>query len=338
MKTIAVISGGNTPEHCISMVSAKNILSAVDRNVFMPLWIVASRTHQWFIVPEAQWNELKDVDQARDLKAIMWKPGGVFCNGVSIDIDAAFPIMHGKYGEDGHLQGLLGMLDIPYAGSGVLGSAICMNKHIFKKVMQDYHLPVLPYITCRSLTDYSYEKASTLLGSDYLIVKPSAAGSSYGVKPIRSADCWIEALSDAFQYDQVIVVEPFLQSVRELECAVWLDRDVFSQLGEISIMGEYYSYEDKYINENTVTFNIPAALDRKHVVQMHTLARKACEYSHVKQFARVDFLMDGTGIYLNEINTHPGCTGISLFPKLLELDGYTSKQWVNTMLLDILKV
>lgn len=331
MKTVAVISGGNSPEHTISMISAKYVLSSAPREEYKVIWVVASRKHQWFMVPEDQFETLADVDQAVGLKEVLWTHKGLVCEGHVISVDVAFPVMHGSYGEEGHLQGFLSMLAIPFTGSDVLGSAICMHKHIFKQVMQAHDIPTLPYLNI-SCASFSYEQACDILKTTKLFVKPSCAGSSYGASAVEASSAWVSAIENALIYSDNVIVEPYLLKTREIECAVWLDTDLASTLGEISTDNGFYDYENKYVNTTHSKLIAPALLDDHETAVIQAIAKKACLYAGVRQFARVDFFKHESNIYLNEINSLPGLTPISMFPRLLALDGFSASYWIGKML------
>ena len=336
MKTAAVISGGRSPEHEISMISAKNILVAIDQSIFKPIWIVASTTNKWYLVPCELWSKIKKVDNHSDLIEIQWCTSGIICNGLYITIDVAFPIMHGRYGEDGHLQGFLTMLSIPYTGSKVMASVLGMNKHLFKVMMNHVNLPVLPYITLTSV-DVEYTEVQEILISKQLFIKPSNSGSSYGTAIVRNEKEWKVALKLALEFDNIILVEPYLQNVQEIECAVWLDRGIASTLGEINCIEGFYDYNNKYLNATKTVLHVPANIAAEESSLIQNMALEACKVLGVAQYARVDFFKDNSLIYINEINTLPGFTAISMFPSLLAYDAYTIQEVINSLLLAAVK-
>ena len=332
MLTVAVISGGAGLEHAVSMVSARNVLKQLNNTLFRALWIVASKQHHWYVVPESVWDNVVEVGNADYLQPILWGTGGCSIADKFEAIDVVIPMMHGTYGEDGHLQGFLQMLSIAYTSCGVMSSVLGMHKHIFKIMMQAHHVPVLPYYVVKSL-DVTYEEVTNYLATEVLFVKPSASGSSIGVMQVYDALSWRKALHGAFIVDDCVIVEPFISGVREIECAVWMERGVVSTLGEIAVHNGYYNYENKYLVEDNVHFTVPAQLDEKMSASIQQLARKVCDILAITEYARVDFFVDGHTVYVNEINTIPGNTAISMFPRLLAHDGYSPTEvWTGLIM------
>lgn len=334
MKTIAVISGGNSPEHTISHVSAKYILDNIDTTRYKVMWLVASTSHRWFMVPMEHWDRMKDVGSGEKLHEISWSHQSIICQGYRIHLDAAFPTMHGQFGEDGHLQGFLSMLSIPYAGSGVLGSVVCSHKHLMKQVLVSNDIPFLPYLAL-SDASMSFKAACRELSSDVLFVKPSMAGSSYGTSKVENEASWDEALKESWKYDSMALIEPYVEA-REIECAIWLDQTLSPIFGEIKTTSGYYDYDTKYVHTSNAELIAPADMDEEEAAELHALAIKACQVSGVKQYARVDFFKTKDAVYINEINALPGLTAISMFPRLLALNGYDGKTWIDMMLSSIM--
>lgn len=330
MKRVAVLAGGASPERAISMISAAFVLSHIDRSRYRPMLIVATETYEWCEVPESAWASCT-LDHVLTVgRSVVWCRGGIEVEGVFMSIDSAFPTMHGTHGEDGHLQGFLTLLGINYVGSGVAASVVGMHKHIFKAMMKASHLPVLPYVY---LTDRAteYREVAERLGTGSLFVKPSASGSSYGTSVVLDEAAWVPALDLAFQYDAGLLVEPYLPQVREIECAVWVGRSWASSLGEIIVKEGFYDYEQKYVT-NSVEVNVPADLTNQMAQRIKALAWDVCVVLGIQDYARVDFFVVGEDFYINEVNTMPGMTPISMFPKLLAVDGWSPEVWINQMI------
>lgn len=332
MIRVAVISGGAGLEHNISMISAYNILQQLDSTLFEAVWIVANKQHEWFLVPQAIWPTMKECITTEHLIPLLWRTGGYNLPDVTCYIDVAFPIMHGTYGEDGHVQGLLTMLNIPFAGCGVMSSVLGMHKHLFKIMMQAHNIPVLPYYLATS-HNIAYSDVQKYLQCQTLFVKPSASGSSVGAMKVVDESAWHEALVQAFAIDEYVIIEPFLEGVREVECALWAQCGIASTLGEISVQGGFYDYDNKYVIEDNVTFTVPAIVDEDMTKKIQQYALHIAQLLGIKEYARVDFFIDGTSIYVNEINTLPGFTAISMFPRLLAHDGYSTQYVLSRLIM-----
>jgi D-alanine-D-alanine ligase len=241
-------------------------------------------------------------------------------------VDVVFPILHGPYGEDGTVQGLLELADIPYVGAGVVGSAVGMDKAIFKAVMQAYGLPVLPYVlVLRSEWEADREQVIERVEGALrypVFVKPANLGSSVGVSKARNREQLGPALDDAARYDRRLLVEQGVNA-REIEVSVLGNEDPLASVpGEVVPGDEFYSYDDKYIND-AARLLIPAPLDEAAAAEARALAVEAYKAIDCAGLARCDFLLDkDTGeLWLNELNTIPGFTSISMYPKLWEASG-----------------
>ncbi len=303
--TVGVVFGGRSQEHEVSIRSAESVIGALDATKYniVPIgitkegeWLVGSDDNKFSIPPE---EFLKD-------------------------IDVMFPLLHGTYGEDGAVQGLFEMLNVPYVGAGVTGSAVGMDKAVFKNVMEAQGLPVLPYaLLVRSEWNADNETALDQLEAvlEYpMFVKPANLGSSVGISKCSERIDLFDGIQAAAKYDRRIVVEQAVKNVREFEIAV-LGNDVLetSVVGELRPSREFYDYEAKYVTDDTELL-IPAKLDARQVKKVRDLALAAYKAIDGAGMGRVDFLLDvDTGtFYINEINTIPGFTSISMYPKLWE--------------------
>lgn len=348
-KRIALLFGGKSGEHEVSIVSALSIYKALDKSKYDVVMVGIDKTGRWLLPDQSRLlaeNEnprLIKLNEVKQTVSLLPFPAeqsliGVQ-NGASLTlqnsggaelgrIDAVLPILHGTYGEDGTMQGLLELANIPYVGSGVLGSSLCMDKDAAKRLLRDAGLPIVPFLTVRK-SDFERHAADILalaekeFGYPYF-VKPANMGSSVGVNKVKSA---VEAkvkFEDALQYDAKILVEKSVNA-RELECSVLGNHDPKASIvGEIIPHQEFYTYDAKYIDENGAELAIPAknlSNELSSQIQKHAVAAfKALECAGL---ARVDFFLDrDTGeIFVNELNTIPGFTSISMYPKLWEASG-----------------
>lgn len=291
-----MIYGGRSGEHEISIRSAESILKALDPMRYEVTSFIISKTGQW------------------SPRALSPEPGG------NLDIDVVFPILHGTFGEDGTIQGLLELADLPYVGAGVLASSVSMDKAMTKKICAQSGLPVVEYLVLRR---GEFDADTLRLPFDYpVFVKPANLGSSVGITKAKNEAEFRAALNVAMQYDRKLVVERGVTG-REFECAV-LDGDtpVASVPCEIIPSQDFYTYEDKYLL-NTARIELPANLTAEQTAEMQRLAIGCFEAVGCEGMGRVDFLMDQkTGqLYVNEINTIPGFTSISMYPKMLAYSG-----------------
>ena len=295
MKTrVAVLYGGRSGEHEISIRSAKSIIAALDRTKFDVV--------EFFISKEGKWEN----------GYIKPEPGG------NPGIDVVFPVLHGTFGEDGTMQGLLELADLPYVGPGVLASSVAMDKEVFKRVMRQSGLPVVESVTLDRASI-----AGAQIDLPYpMFVKPANLGSSVGISKVKNEAELRAALADAAQYDRKIVVERGVEG-REFECSVMGNENPKASTPcEVLPSREFYDYEDKYLLDKAV-IELPAKLDPEKTAEMQRLAVECYKACGCEGMSRVDFLMESaTGqLYVNEINTIPGFTSISMFPKMWEHSG-----------------
>jgi D-alanine-D-alanine ligase len=304
-KRVAVIYGGRTGEHEISLRSAKSVIEALDPERYEVLHYVISKEGKWSprpIVPE---------------------PGG------NPGIDAAFPVLHGTFGEDGTVQGLLELADLPYVGAGVLASSISMDKDMMKRVVRERGLPVVDYfILPRGMMGFvKFESHFPMF------VKPANLGSSVGISKVRDPDELLKAAALAQSYDRKVIVERGITG-REFECAVLgNDEPVAATPCEILPSREFYDYEDKYLLDAARTV-IPADLPPEQTAEMQRLAVECYKAVECEGMARVDFLLEtATGkLYINEINTIPGFTSISMYPKMWEYSGLPMPKLIDRLI------
>lgn len=322
MIKVAIVCGGRSSEHEISCISASGIISAIDRSKFQPILIGITKSGRWVELPVDTKFEIKNgllPEVPENAKAIAID---------AIEADVIFPILHGPYGEDGTIQGLLEMLDIPYVGSGVLASAVGMDKHFAKQIFAAHGIEVAPGVALREgdpINDH---------GLGYpLFVKPARGGSSRGTHKVKSPESLAAAVGDAFKYDHKVMLEKAI-SGREIECAVLEHGGKIecSVPGEIKIdpKFEFYDFEAKYLDGAT-TVIAPADLKRSEDVR--AAAIEAFKSLGCSGLARVDFFYTNDDqIIINELNTMPGFTPTSVFPKLWAVSGLNYSQIISALI------
>jgi D-alanine-D-alanine ligase len=293
---LAIVFGGRSGEHEISVRSAESIKQALDPDRYA--------VSEYFITKEGRWEP----------NSISPEPGG------NPDIDVVFPVLHGTFGEDGTVQGLLELAELAYVGAGVLASAISMDKAMTKRLCHEAGLPVVSHIV---LARGRFDARSVTLPFQYpAFVKPANLGSSVGITKVRRPSELSSALKTAAQYDRKILVEQGIEG-REFECAVLGDEPIRASIPcEILPSQEFYTYEDKYLL-NEAKIDLPPNLSPAQISEMQNLAVACFEAVNCEGMARVDFLMDARSgnLYINEINTIPGFTSISMYPKMWEYSG-----------------
>src|SRR6188768_67761 len=354
---VAVLFGGRSAEHEISLLSARFVVESLDRNKYEPILVGIDKSGRWLLQEEALLlNAARDprlvkLNQAMPAVLLSAHPASDGrglqrvdpASGPALAVDVIFPVLHGPMGEDGTVQGLLELSGLPYVGAGVLGSAVGMDKDVMKRLLLQAGLPVLPYQTLRrNEWQAAPERAlSRLLQLGFpQFVKPANLGSSVGVSRAKSEAELTPALEHAFEFDDKLVIEAGLDHPREVECAV-LGGDVprASVPGEITIdhPDGYYSYAAKYVDGSGVNTKIPADLTPEQIEAVQRLALSTFRTLECEGLARVDLFLDaGLGWYVNEINTLPGFTAVSMFPKLWEASGVPAGQLMSFLIDDAL--
>lgn len=339
---VAIIAGGRSSEHPISCISASGVLAAIDRSKFEPILIGITQSGTWIDMRQSDFERGSDglsyVPEGGE-KLIVDIHGIKDSKGIDLAIDIAFPLLHGAYGEDGTIQGLFEMAGIAYVGSGVLASAVAMDKSFAKPIYADFGLKVADGITVHrdnwnKSKDLEIAKIRAL--GFPIFIKPARSGSSRGTSKVRDESEISAALEDAFNYDPRVLVEAAVVG-REIECAVLQIDSVAtaSVLGEVRVHPphEFYDFEAKYLDGST-TFDIPANLAEPIASAISQAAITAFEALGCEGLARVDFfLSEDNQIIINELNTMPGFTPTSVFPALWEKTGKSYSQLI-TILLD----
>ncbi len=339
---VAIIAGGRSSEHPISCISASGVLAAIDRSKFEPILFGITQSGTWIDMRQSDFERGSDglsyVPEGGE-KLIVDIHGIKDSKGSDLGIDIAFPLLHGAYGEDGTIQGLFEMAGIAYVGSGVLASAVAMDKSFAKPIYADFGLKVADGITVHrdnwnKSKDLEIAKIRAL--GFPIFIKPARSGSSRGTSKVKDESAISAALDDAFNYDPRVLVEAAVVG-REIECAV-LEIDSIatsSVLGEVRVHPphEFYDFEAKYLDGST-TFDVPANLAEPIASAISQAAITAFEALGCEGLARVDFfLSEDNQIIINELNTMPGFTPTSVFPALWEKTGRSYSQ-IITILLD----
>jgi D-alanine-D-alanine ligase len=342
---VGLLFGGRSAEHDVSRMSAANILRALDPERYDVVPIGITREGRWRLADAGNGvgtgaRSLTIPDGAPDVVLVPGGGGEVIVMGGrdSLHLDLVVPVLHGPYGEDGTIQGLMELADLPYVGSGVMGSAAGMDKDVAKRLLRDAGVPVVPFVTVTARAPMTYEAASAALGTGDLFVKPANMGSSVGVSPARSAAEYEKACALAFAYDGKVLVERSVAGAREIECSVLEDGTGevrASPLGEIAPAEShgFYSYDAKYVDANGAALRVPADISDEQSARAQELAVEAFRVLCCEGLARVDFFLDPRdgSLFLNEVNTLPGFTSISMYPKLWEAGGLS-----QTALMDVL--
>ena len=343
--TVGLICGGLSGEHEVSLISAHNIQAALDREKYDVLLIGIDKDGDWFLGKSAEFLEnVDDVSQvkfSKNFPTLLPETGRPGLKNSTKDhsgnelakVDVFFPITHGKLGEDGALQGLLELLGKPYVGADVYGSSICMDKDVTKRLMIQRGVPVASYKLLRNPDELTFAEAVQKLG-ETIFVKPCREGSSLGVSKVQTKNEYTQALEKAFAVDSKVIVEEAICG-REIECSV-LGNDspeAATVLGEIVPIGEFYSYEAKYVEEDGAKLVIPAEIDPDVSTQIRDTAVEAFIHTECRSMARVDFfLLEDNSFILNEINTLPGFTKISMYPKLWDASGLAYSELLGRLI------
>jgi len=337
---VGIIFGGKSAEHEVSLRSAKNVYQALDRSKYEPVLIGVSKRGQWLLGDSSRLalesgESIKNSD-SREIISIAPESGGEIApldnSEVSETIDVAFPVLHGPFGEDGTVQGLLKLADIPFVGAGVLGSAVGMDKDVMKRLLRDAGVPVSKFIVLKDTDKADFDSAIKELGLP-LFIKPANLGSSVGISKVKNKVEFDEAVALAFQYDTKILLEEFIKG-REIECSVLgNDNPTASIPGEIITSHDFYSYEAKYLDENGAELKIPADLPPETIKRVQELAVKTFKALCCEGMGRVDLFLEENGeVYVNEINTIPGFTSISMYPKLWEASGISYAELIDKLI------
>jgi len=324
---IGLVFGGKSGEHEVSIRSAKSIYDALNRDTYDVTLMGIDKVGGWHVIEEEKLLAgIRQIETGDNTQAIVspQKPGRLLPHGEEMEqVDVYFPIVHGTYGEDGTVQGMCELMNAAYVGAGVLGSAVGMDKEIMKRLWVQAGLPVADWVALKSheITDNNLRRAAKRLRYP-VFVKPANLGSSVGISKAHTFNELETAAKKAALYDTKILIEAAV-SGRELECSVLGNENPIASVpGEVKPMHEFYDYEAKYIDEHGAELSIPAALTKKQTAAVRKLAVSAYKAVECEGMGRVDmFLKENGDLVLLEINTLPGFTSISMYPKLWEASG-----------------
>ncbi len=342
---VAIVFGGRSTEHRISLLSAKNIIEAIDRSRFEPILIGIDQEGIWHYqgdqlqllhdtnahrIEITQTNHPILFSQNADQRLILSQKTLTQLSKV----DVIFPVLHGIFGEDGSIQGLAKMANIPCVGCGILGSAVGMDKDITKRLLRDAGIAVADFITLRQgYNDHlGFSFVAEHLGTE-LFLKPANLGSSVGVSYVDNAEDYKIALERAFRYDPKVIVEEKIVG-RELECAVLGNQDPKASIvGEVIPKSIWYSFENKYIDDDGARVEIPAQITEAQSLHIRQQAIEVFRLLECSGMARIDFFMQNNGkLIVNEINTIPGFTNISMYPKLWKKSGLDYQELISRLI------
>lgn len=345
---VGIIFGGKSAEHEVSINSAKNVMRALDKNKYEVVPIGIAKDGSWLTrgdplkaltggessLPQLLESGFQIVDERSTGHELI--PG---TQSSSLpEVDVIFPVLHGPFGEDGTVQGLLELADIPYVGAGVMSSAVGMDKAAMKDLFRSHHLPTPRYVVIKrrewELTPaVAAKKIRDAIGYP-CFVKPANMGSSVGVHKVHAGDELADAMNAAAQYDRKILVEYAVPNAREIECSVLGNDDpIASVAGEVVPGHEFYDYEDKYIDDSSQLL-IPAPIDPAVADRVRELSLQAFNALDCAGMARVDFLLarESNELYLNELNTIPGFTNISMYPRLWAASGMSYSELIDRLI------
>ncbi|HEY9006101.1 MAG TPA: D-alanine--D-alanine ligase family protein [Ohtaekwangia sp.] len=336
-KKVAILYGGRSVEHGVSVNSARNIYEYIDKKKFEPVAIGISTKGRWYLTE----NVSKDIEKGEALSLVLdpVKPGFMTLkSNKRFEVDVIFPVLHGTDGEDGSIQGMIKAMDIPMVGTSVLGSSMAMNKIVAKRLLKEAGLPVTDFMTFRydEKDKITFNAIAKKLGTPFML-KSASLGSSVGVSKVKTKNDFRNAVEEAFKYDDEMIAEKYV-SGREIECAILGNYPPeASYPGEVVISKnyEFYTFDAKYVDPEAVRIDVPAKLPKAIAEKIRKASVKAFEALHCEDFSRIDLFLDTKGnIYINEINSIPGFTNSSMYPVMWKERGISFPDLI-TRLLDL---
>jgi D-alanine-D-alanine ligase len=340
---LLILFGGKSAEHEVSLQSAVNVVRAVDTARYDILPVGIDKSGHWRLYRTVDFlqhrNDPSSVELRRAGTRVTLLPFPcsrplipLSREGKPRRVDVAFPVLHGPFGEDGTVQGLLRLAGIPFVGAGVLGSAVGMDKDVMKRLLRDAGLPIPDFVVLRKSDSFSFDAIRRRLGLP-VFVKPANMGSSVGISKVRSRREFDGAVNGAFLFDSKILVEEYVKG-REIECSVLgLDRPSASVPGEVVPRHDFYSYAAKYLDDDGAELKAPAELSPRVAAEVKRLAVEAFKALCAEGMGRVDFFLRPNGqVLINELNTIPGFTKISMYPRLWALSGIDSAELVDRLI------
>lgn len=326
-KRVLLVFGGESSEHEVSIMSAKNVYQAIDKEKYdVSLSYISKSGSDWLHV-----RSLDDLNGSIMVPILGQKAFST--HEGKLPVDVLYPVLHGKHGEDGEVQGLASLLHVPCVGPGLIGAAVTMDKDVTKKLLISAGIPVAQWVTWHTAsTPPSYDQAAESLGRT-LFVKPANAGSSVGVTKAANETEFQGALAEASKHDSLVLIEEAIDG-REIEVAVLGNTNAKASIpGEIVPGEEFYTYEDKYSSESTSSAHIPANMPAELAENIQEMAIRAYDATRGRGMARVDFFLTESGeVFCNEINSLPGFTNISMYPKLWEHEGLSQTKLIDQLI------
>lgn len=337
--SIAIVFGGRSAEHDVSVISARNIVKAINKSKYEISLVGINKKGEWLSFENQEFLSGKELFLEKEKKTLVipYTQDEKFFIKIGETnklIDVVFPILHGPFGEDGTIQGLFKLFNVPFVGPSVLGSAVGMDKDVSKRLMKEAGLPVSKFMVFRSeqKKDISFDKIKKNLGLP-IFVKPANLGSSVGISKVENKREFAIAIKKAFIYDNKIIIEESVRG-KEIECSIMgNEKPTASTIGEIIPNHNFYSYEAKYIDKDGATTAIPARISKKITKEIQKMAIKVFKVLCCEGMGRVDFFLTNEGrIFVNEINTIPGFTSISMYPKLWEKSGISYAKLIDKLI------
>jgi len=341
---VGLIFGGKSAEHEVSLLSAKNILDAIDNHKY-EVWLIGiEKTGKWYLLEEPDFllNESDpkliklNIGKEREVVFVPQGEGelvSLMNEKFKLKLDVVFPILHGPFGEDGTMQGLFKLINVPYVGAGVLGSAIGMDKDVMKRLLRDAGIPIATFLVFKKGERIDFGLVRRELGLP-VFIKSSNLGSSVGISKVNNKREFERAVNNAFLYDTKILIEELIKG-REIECSVLGNQSPRASVpGEIILNhDEFYSYEAKYVDEKGVSLMIPADISSEEAGKVQDLAIKAFKVLECEEMGRVDFFLKDDGeLIVIEINTIPGFTKNSMYPRLWEASGIKYHELIDQLI------
>lgn len=343
--TVGVLFGGKSVEHEVSLLSAKNVVEALNKEKYNIVLIGIDQEGRWYLNDSAHFLlnahdplSIQQHQNHRNRILLNTQESGKIIRfsgePVGEAIDVIFPVLHGAYGEDGTIQGLLKMANLPFVGSCVLGSAIGMDKDVMKRLLREAQIPVGRFLVFKSHERIDFDEIVKILGLPFF-VKPARSGSSVGISKVRTEAEFKLAVATALNYDTKIIIEEFVPG-REIECAILGNHDPMASIpGEVITHSkhEFYSYEAKYLDSEGALLQVPADLPDSMIRTIQRLSIASFKVLECSGMARVDFFVKQDGqIFVNEINTIPGFTMISMYPKLMKASGIAYPDLIDRLI------
>lgn len=333
---VALIFGGKSVEHEVSIQSATNVFTAIDKSKYDVTLIGIDKKGVFRLLTPSVFQKRESWEEKDQVIFLPHPERGQLLNLIQrkvLDpIDVVFPLLHGSLGEDGTIQGMLKIMNLPFVGTGVLGSAIGMNKEATKRLLREAGVPVVRFLSVTTSSQLSFQEVVEEIGLPFF-VKPANLGSSVGISKIKREEDFFPALQNAFRYDQKVLLEEYIEG-QEIECSVLGNENPLVSIpGEIVPQHDFYSYEAKYLDDQGAILIVPARLSKEATLLVQEMALRSFTTLYCEGMARVDFLIRKNGeVFVSEINTIPGFTKISMYPKLWEASGISYPQLIDRLI------